>query len=95
MRVRWQSESNEEDVRMRQIQALCTNLYIHYIYMHRYVYKKFFKVCEERQKKLQNESAFKGGIPIYIQMPPAHETSEPLNVMFVLIAYKTLPFPLT
>ncbi len=36
-----------------------------------------------------------GGAPIYKEMAPGHETSEPPYVMFVLVVYKTLPFPLT
>ena len=77
-----------------QIQALCTNLYIHYTCTDMCI-KNFSKFVKGEKKIWKNSLAFKGGIPIYIQMPPAHETSGPLNVMFVLVVYKTLLFPLT
>jgi len=79
------SESNDEDVRMRCAWTDTS--------MHAQIYTYIHGKGDKKSRKMI--FAFKGGIPIYKQMPPAHETSEPRNMMFVLVVYKTLPFPPT
>ena len=99
----WQSESNEEDVRMRcvcswfrwmrsvsQMDEMAIDKVTESNWVCFQIGKKFDKVEVGKVNLL-----FKGGIPIYKQMAPAQDTSGPLYKMFVLVAYKTLRSPLS